>query len=663
MRSQARIVFGAAVAALFTALLWGCTSSAARTEPPATGVTGSTGATSTTGTVTTEERAAPAPKEPESAPADAAASTAPSGTRGSEAKSEKDSGAGWSAEAAPDKSAAPVEKPRSETPAAAIPGSTAAGSATTGSTGGASGGTGATTTAKAAPKPKADASGLRAGYADDNKQFNYFTQFLDQYGPSVDHYPMDVSERILLHVKDSGGLPVANADVQVLGSGGQPILRARSYADGTVLFFPRRNPEPGMYLVVTTAFGKTVETIVDRKGKRDVDIVVPVQRSVPQRLPLDVVFVLDTTGSMGDEIERLKLTIELINMNLTSVSTNPLVRFGLVLYKDVGDEYDTLVVQPTDDLDKFQAELGKVYADGGGDTPEDLQAALQDAVRTVQWNTDGLRLAFVITDAPPHLDYGQTYTYADAAMDAQTKGVKIYTVGTGGLDISGEYVLRQISQYTYARYIFLTYGEQGESAGGAPGSVSHHTGANFQTDKLESIIIRFAREELAFQSAKPLEAEDEYFDAVKVTDEEREKTLATLFDMAIGQLADYASVRLPATTRAAAVPLVGADATLGPQAEYLSEQLLLSMSRSSLFRVVERQDLQKILGELELQLSGLVDDTQAAKVGNLLGADVLVTGRVYAKEDRYEVFLKLLRVETGEILSATKARVDRKLGI
>jgi Mg-chelatase subunit ChlD/TolB-like protein len=417
------------------------------------------------------------------------------------------------------------------------------------------------------------------------------------------------------------------------------------------------------YRVLTAALGRTVETPVQRNGKREVDIVVPLQRRVAERVPLDIVFILDTTGSMGEEIERLKLTIELINLNLSSVSTNPLVRFGLVLYRDVGDEYVTQVVQPTADLAAFQAALSGVYADGGGDTPEDLQSALKDAVTAVAWNQDGLRLAFVITDAPPHLDYGQEYTYADAAKGAQAKGIKIFSVGTGGLDIAGEYVLRQVSQYTYARYIFLTYGEQVESEGGAPGSVSHHTGANFQTDKLESIIIRFAREELAFQSSKPLDQGDEYFDAVKITDEEKEKTLAKLFDMAIGQLADYSSARLPSSTRAAAVPLVASDAPLAAQAEYLSEQLLLSLSRSSLFRVVERKDLQSILSELELQLSGLVDDSQAAKVGNILGADVLLTGRLYVKEDRYEIFLKLLRVETGEILSVTKARVDRNLGI
>mgnify|MGYP003454200489 CR=1 FL=1 len=43
-----------------------------------------------------------------------------------------------------------------------------------------------------------------------------------------------------------------------------------------------------------------------------------------------------------------------------------------------------------------------------------MAQALQEAMR-LPWNSGGVRLAFVITDAAPHLDYGQSYTYADAA--------------------------------------------------------------------------------------------------------------------------------------------------------------------------------------------------------------------------------------------------------
>ena len=150
---------------------------------------------------------------------------------------------------------------------------------------------------------------------------------------------------------------------------------------------------------------------------------------------------------------------------------------------------------------------------------------------------------------------------------------------------------------------------------------------------------------------------------MKIDEEEKAETLRTLFDMAVSQLVDYSSLRIPSGTRVAAVPLIASAAGAAAQAEYFTEQLTLSVSRAEAFRMVERQDLQKILEELELGLSGLVDDAAAAKVGELAGAEMLITGRLFSSAERYDVFLKLLRVETGEVLSVTKARVARELGL
>ena len=90
------------------------------------------------------------------------------------------------------------------------------------------------------------------------------------------------------------------------------------------------------------------------------------------------------------------------------------------------DEYRTEVIPLTSNLDVFQDALAKVSASGGGDTPEDLQAALEQSMTSVDWNRDGIRLAFVITDAPPHLDYGQEFTYVDASRSAREQAIKIF---------------------------------------------------------------------------------------------------------------------------------------------------------------------------------------------------------------------------------------------
>ena len=397
-------------------------------------------------------------------------------------------------------------------------------------------------------------SGLKAGFADDNKQFNYFVQFLSTYGAQVNRIPIPIKERIMLKVQDSEGKSIPNAEIEVYGPNRSFLGMGTTYSDGSFLLFPAEYGDHQGYTIEVTYNQQRKSVSLDRFGRREIPIAFGAPRAEMSRIPLDLLFILDTTGSMGEEIQRLKTTIELIKLNLASLSTKPRVRFGMVLYKDRGDEYVTEVVPFTENLQEFQSSLDAVEASGGGDTPEDLQSALEQAMR-LSWSRGGVRLGFIITDAPPHLDYGQRYTYAQAVKEAKEKGIKIFSVGTGGLDLLGEVVLRQIAQYTSAKYIFLSYGETGESEGGAPGSVSHHTGANYQTDKLEAIIIRFAKEELSHITDQPIEEEEEYLTASKIDAEEREATLNKLFSMAVSQLIDYSTVRIPKGSAAAVLPL------------------------------------------------------------------------------------------------------------
>lgn len=505
-------------------------------------------------------------------------------------------------------------------------------------------------------------SGLKAGFADDNKQFNYFVNFINTYKDTIPYYPINISERIIHYCRDVAGKSIPNAIVKVY-SGKKLLTTGKTYADGSFMFYPSEYGAHTTYLLTFEALNAKAKIAVNRQGKREHVVTVSTQRPQYKNIPLDMLFVFDTTGSMGEEIARLKKTIEIINMNIASLSTRPDVRFGMVLYKDKGDEYVTKIIPLTNNLEKFQKELALVTAGGGGDGPEDLQSALADAVKKIKWNTGGIRLAFIITDAEPHLDYGQRYTYVDAARDAKKEAIKFYSIGTGGLPLAGEFVLRQISQYTQGRYIFLTYGERGESEGGKEGSVSHHTGANFQTDKLESIIIRFAKEELAHLTDQPLEDGEDYFDAKKVEDETNDQTLQKLFDMAIAQLIDYSAISIQKGKPTAVLPIQTSDSTLSTNAEYFTEQLSMALGKNKMFTQVERRNMQQILNEIGLGQTGIVDEATAAKAGKLLGANMLITGKLYKKNDNYELFIKLLRVETAEVLSATKAIVDKQLGV
>src|SRR5262249_17112333 len=111
----------------------------------------------------------------------------------------------------------------------------------------------------------------------------------------------------------------------------------------------------------------------------------------------------------------------------------PEVKVGLVAYRDRGDEYITKVFDLSDDLDAIHGHLKKFVAVGGGDGPESVNQALDDAVNKIKWNTDKktLRMIFLVGDAPPHMDYKDDVKYPDTCKKAIEKGLVINAIQCG----------------------------------------------------------------------------------------------------------------------------------------------------------------------------------------------------------------------------------------
>jgi hypothetical protein len=128
---------------------------------------------------------------------------------------------------------------------------------------------------------------------------------------------------------------------------------------------------------------------------------------------VEVVFCLDTTGSMGGLIEGAKLKIWSITNRIAAGKPTPSLSIGLIAYRDVGDQYVTKVFPLDDDTDAVFDRLQSLSADGGGDTPEHVNKALADAVHKTAWSVDPktLKLVFLVGDCPPHMDYEETTVF------------------------------------------------------------------------------------------------------------------------------------------------------------------------------------------------------------------------------------------------------------
>ncbi|NQT86753.1 VWA domain-containing protein [bacterium] len=148
---------------------------------------------------------------------------------------------------------------------------------------------------------------------------------------------------------------------------------------------------------------------------------------------IEVVFCLDTTGSMSGLIAGAKEKIWSIANTMAMAKPAPDIRMGLVGYRDRGDAYVTKITPLTDDLDKVYADLMGYQAKGGGDTPESVNQALHEAVHKIAWSKEkAYRVIFLVGDCPPHMDYQDDVKYADTCKQACVKGITINTVQCGG---------------------------------------------------------------------------------------------------------------------------------------------------------------------------------------------------------------------------------------
>lgn len=173
---------------------------------------------------------------------------------------------------------------------------------------------------------------------------------------------------------------------------------------------------------------------------------------------IDVVFVLDTTGSMGGLIEGAKAKIWAIANQIATAEPRPEIRMGLVGYRDRGDDYVTRVTPLTDDLDAVYADLMRFEAAGGGDGPESVNQALAEAVHAIDWGgSDGgatLRLIYLVGDAPPHMDYEQDTPYDRTCAAAVERGIIVNAIQCGVWDETAR-IWREVAALSEGEYFAI----------------------------------------------------------------------------------------------------------------------------------------------------------------------------------------------------------------
>ncbi len=346
-------------------------------------------------------------------------------------------------------------------------------------------------------------AGVRAGEWDDNANYRDYVGWLSAKGRAIAR--LDVSARQFVVVTDRDGKAMPNCRIDVRGRSGAASLI--TMASGRAMVFPGALGLGGELSATASCAGAA--PVSAKLDPRTLDGVAHLRldlaRQLPARRTIDLAFVLDTTGSMAEEIEAVKATIHAVADQLGTAQTD--VRVGLVEYKDRTDCLLTRTFPFSSDLRAFSGQVAALSASGGGDLPEDMHAGLAAALDKLAWRGDAVaRMVVVIADAPPHLDYQNQRDYADAAKRAAARGIKLYSVSASGMDDVGQVVMRQLAQLTGGSNMFVLRGGAGPQSvgGGDPKSACGGSHTDYSSGKLDQLILRKVRVELASLDANPL---------------------------------------------------------------------------------------------------------------------------------------------------------------
>lgn len=192
-------------------------------------------------------------------------------------------------------------------------------------------------------------------------------------------------------------------------------------------------------------------------GWNPIDAPGPVPPANANGQPYQIAFVVDATGSMGDELEYLKADLETVIDKVETENPNFQIETGAVFYRDVNDDYLTLHSPFSTNIDVTTAFIGEQSAEGGGDFPEAVHSGLEVALDELGWlENAGSKLTFLILDAPPHSEEEVKQRYQSVVRRYAAAGIRIVPVTASGIDRATEFLMRMTAIRTHGTYVFIT---------------------------------------------------------------------------------------------------------------------------------------------------------------------------------------------------------------
>lgn len=300
---------------------------------------------------------------------------------------------------------------------------------------------------------------ITAGEWNDLENWDFWLGLLqrDELDSMSHYWSYYTDNRISVELKDLQGLPVTDATVK-LQKDGKTVFAAKTDNRGKAELWPE--------LFAQNDLQDLSQYNIDvHNGAMKINQVKTFNQGINQGTlasgapsgNIDIAFVVDATGSMGDELEYLKVELVDVLSRVKSANPDAVLRTASVFYRDEGDAYVTKISKFTQNTSTTVNFIKDQKADGGGDFPEAVHTALETAIDQLSWSSAArTRLLFLLLDAPPHYENNVIGDIHSANLKAAEKGVKIIPVTASGIDKQTEFLMRFLAVTTNGTYVFIT---------------------------------------------------------------------------------------------------------------------------------------------------------------------------------------------------------------
>jgi hypothetical protein len=307
------------------------------------------------------------------------------------------------------------------------------------------------------PQQQIQAGQITAGEWNDLNNWSFWESLSDnsEFSEMKKYWKYNLENRIAINVK-SNSTNLIDVPVSLINSQNEIIWQSKTNNKGNAELWPFL--KGGKELNYKVKIGDQVFPNIKSYNNSKINNlnISNYTKNNPEK-KIDIAFMVDATGSMGDELEYLKEELTDVISKVKRKNENTTVNMGAVFYRDKGEDYVTKKSDFSTNIDNTINFIKEQSADAGGDFPEAVETALAESINNLEWSEDATsRILFLVLDAPPHYDDQIISEIHNLIAIASKKGIKIIPITASGIDKETEFLMRYMAIATNGTYVFIT---------------------------------------------------------------------------------------------------------------------------------------------------------------------------------------------------------------